>query len=380
MILLSKIQQDSFSSLNANVKVVFKRHISHLDDNNNKVEVETDANFLDKIIQKECIASVAITIYSCHKIDYPRIIMKMIDDGKFSDQNRLHDGYPKSNWLFHGIIISGSYSGAYEEDYWIKVLKSVIQRFIHKNNIPTLGVCFGHQIYAHSFSMDENDNDGGKATPCPIGTQAGTRFFTTTPTGQYFFSSDRGSSENGLNGINREIQLLYTHGDMVHSLPSCASSLGGNSIVPIQSACYFSSNEQKECFQTIHNKQNDTENNSHSPEIVKPYAFTFQAHPEYALDFPDCIRRNYEKESLSSSHLNSQQADDGFHPQDTFHRLLNLLFNMRKLSSSSDLTVHTAIKEKEEQDVQRLLGLIQEDSINVIASVAKHLNWIGGSS
>ena len=66
-------------------------------------------------------------------------------------------------------------------------------------------------------------------------------------------------------GDNRqELDLYYTHGDMVKRLPTCAVSLGGTDIVPIQAAAYYRSQEEAESNPT------------------RPIAITFQAHPEYA--------------------------------------------------------------------------------------------------
>ena len=45
------------------------------------------------------------------------------------------------------------------------------------------------------------------------------------------------------------MELLYTHGDMVQSLPEFAISLGGNANVPIEACAYFSSKEDKVLFQ-----------------------------------------------------------------------------------------------------------------------------------
>merc|ERR1712232_958741 len=95
---------------------------------------------------------------------------------------------------------------------------------------------------------------GGKATKCPKGTQAGRRSFTTTPGGSSLlfrhFCKKQTKSEEGtsLSEENKNIQLLYTHGDMVAQLPSCAISLGGNSNVPIQAAAYFSSSNNANMF------------------------------------------------------------------------------------------------------------------------------------
>jgi GMP synthase-like glutamine amidotransferase len=162
---------------------------------------------------------IKISVYRCQQLDYP------------TDYS-----------VFHGILLPGSFSGAYEEDKWIERLKLEIATIIYPQSIPTFGVCFGHQVYAHAL-------EGGRATKCPAGPQTGCKGFDCTEIGTAFMSEDGSASR---------IELLYTHGDMVESLPWCAKSLGGNESVPIQAAVYYS------------------DSNRHT------VAVTVQAHPEYA--------------------------------------------------------------------------------------------------
>jgi GMP synthase-like glutamine amidotransferase len=158
-----------------------------------------------------------------------------------------------------GVIIPGSFNSAYDEEPWIHELKNFIQGELVSREIPTLGVCFGHQIYAHSFSED------GSAIKCPAGPQAGRRTSLLTTQGQKFLFSTNNDDDSMTYDTNaastNSLDLFYTHGDMVEKLPSHASALGGNEKVPIQAAIYHS-----------RNRENPT----------KIVAVTFQAHPEYA--------------------------------------------------------------------------------------------------
>lgn len=147
-----------------------------------------------------------------------------------------------------GIILPGSFNSAYDEEPWILQLSKVIQEELVAKARPTLGVCFGHQLYAHSFA------DGG-VSKCPAGPQAGRKRSTLTKAGQQFLSSN-----NDGNNKSTSLQLFYTHGDMVERLPSQGVSLGGNEQVPVQAALYFE---------------------SPPAEQRRPIAITFQAHPEY---------------------------------------------------------------------------------------------------
>lgn len=156
--------------------------------------------------------------------------------------------YPQTTeeWdSYHGVLLPGSFSSAYDPDPWITTLRQVIQKELYGRGRPTLGVCFGHQLYAHSFS-------NGKASKVPAGPQGGRKVFSTTLQGKSLLHQE-------------SLDLYYTHGDMVHSLPSCAVSLGGNDRVPIQAAAYYSFSSDVEDLAT-----------------KRPIAITFQSHPEYA--------------------------------------------------------------------------------------------------
>ena len=50
-----------------------------------------------------------------------------------------------------GIIILGSAASVHDNDDWQKKLREVLEKAI-KLEIPTLGICFGHQFIAHHFN------------------------------------------------------------------------------------------------------------------------------------------------------------------------------------------------------------------------------------
>jgi Glutamine amidotransferase class-I len=87
--------------------------------------------------------------------------------------------YPEDWDECDGILIPGSFSAAYDTDPWIERLKAVIQQHIVPFHRPTLGICFGHQIFAHSFTKStdnenvENHSGFGHAVPMRTGPRAG---------------------------------------------------------------------------------------------------------------------------------------------------------------------------------------------------------------
>ena len=106
--------------------------------------------------------------------------------------------------------------------------------------IKTLGVCFGHQCFAHAFGASCNEGEGssGRAIKCPTGSKAGRVSSQLTHEGRQLLLRDDSNSNNDSNDKKCSMELLYTHGDMVHSLPDFAVSLGGNTNVPIEA--YYS--------------------------------------------------------------------------------------------------------------------------------------------
>jgi GMP synthase-like glutamine amidotransferase len=185
--------------------------------------------------------------------------------------------FPSRNFYGHydGIILPGSFSSAYDAEPWIEELSKIIQEELVVKGIPTLGVCFGHQLYAHSF-------DEGSAIKCPAGPQAGRKVSSMSAHGRKWFPTMDG------------LQLFYTHGDMVQKLPPQGRILCGTEAVPVQAAIYFSNHDEQ-----------------------KPIAVTFQAHPEYASSTSLGLHRTLneimeamnERQDISDQELQRAKAD-----------------------------------------------------------------------
>jgi GMP synthase-like glutamine amidotransferase len=195
--------------------------------------------------QKDICWTITIRIYDVQKGEYP------------ADPTEWNS--------YDGILLAGSSSAAYDESAsaaWIGTLKNVIQQEIVTLQRPTMGICFGHQILAHSFPT-------GSAVKVPTGNRTGRFVMPMTRIGSDLLDYDSEDNNNNANSIG----LYYTHGDMVGQLPNVAVLLGGNEEVPIDAAAYFATPEDAAKIVQV---------SEHDQERPKPYAVSFQAHPEFA--------------------------------------------------------------------------------------------------
>lgn len=224
--------------------------------------------------------------------------------------------YPQSTeeWdRYDGILLPGSFSAAYGKEEWIEKLSHVIINEVHGRGRKTFGVCFGHQIYAHSLQ-------GGQAVKCPAGKQFGRQSVSLTSEGAQLFSDIT------------NLELLFTHSDMVQSLPPCAVRLGGSDRVPIQAAAYFTSPDEAARFMS--SKKKDS-------RCPSPIAITFQAHPEYA------------------------ELESGM--EKTFDAVVKASVERRTLSPDEEEVVR--------QDVIHNYAHVEQHSLDVMIEVGTALGW-----
>jgi GMP synthase-like glutamine amidotransferase len=216
---------------------------------------------------------------------------------------------------YQGVIIPGSLSAAYDTDTWIQEMAQFIQTKLVPSRKPTLGICFGHQIYAHSFPT-------GGAIKCPVGMQAGRKQFQATDVGQRLLQQ-------------ANVDMYYTHGDMVESLPECALSLGGNDQVPIQSAVYFATPQDAANF-------SNGDLSSSSSSKSRPMAITFQAHPEFA-----------------SRPLGLEK---------TLHKIFDILEDRGDLSEEDRLAAG--------KDAEENYAKVERESLDMMKAVCRVLGWV----
>ena len=96
--------------------------------------------------------------------DYPQMFATMIHN-----QNPQHDllnfaacdsELPDQTDLCEAYILTGSASSVYEDLQWIRDLESFV-RSLHQQLIPTVGICFGHQLLAQALGGETRKSPKG---------------------------------------------------------------------------------------------------------------------------------------------------------------------------------------------------------------------------
>ena len=119
------------------------------------------------------------------------------------------------------FLITGSRAGVYDRLPWIGPLRSWIMDF-HERGAKIIGICFGHQIIAHSL--------GGHAGKSPKGWGLGLHSTAIKSTLFECFSENCRWSEH--DEAPQQLRLLYSHQDQVERLPACAELLAGSDFCP----------------------------------------------------------------------------------------------------------------------------------------------------
>jgi GMP synthase (glutamine-hydrolysing) len=139
--------------------------------------------------------------------------------------------FPSDYQTCDGWLITGSHHGVYENHDWIPVLEDLI-REIHANNIPLVGICFGHQIMAQAL--------GGKVEKFIGGWGVSTHNYHDLQTG-------------------KTIALLCSHQDQIIEKPS------NSKVIMTSTFCKYAGLQ-------------------YTPNCV-----SFQPHPEFKPEFMEAV-------------------------------------------------------------------------------------------
>jgi len=152
-----------------------------------------DGDFEDMFASSLSGTDVSITVYDARELlPYP----------KLSD--------------YAGVIITGSHSMVTDCEPWSERLLSYIKT-MHETKLPTLGVCYGHQLIAKAL--------GGEIGLHPGGPQAGSTEITLT---------EAGKLDRLLGSSPETFKVNAGNSQRITQLPTGATVLAGNDFEPHQ--------------------------------------------------------------------------------------------------------------------------------------------------
>ena len=110
------------------------------------------------------------------------------------------------DWRYDGVVVSGSQTSVYDDHDWIHEATEWVRR-AHAADVPTLGICWGHQFLAQAL--------GGRVVDV----------------GEYelgYREVSRISEDPLLDGLSETFTSFETHSDRVAELPVDAATLARN--------------------------------------------------------------------------------------------------------------------------------------------------------
>jgi GMP synthase-like glutamine amidotransferase len=140
--------------------------------------------------------------------NYPEMFATMIHS-----QNPRHEllyfaacdaELPDQTDLCEAYILTGSASSVYEDLQWIRDLESFV-RCLHQQNVPTVGICFGHQLLAQAL--------GGETLKSPKGWGVGIAHHRVVGKKDWMIPKVE------------EVKVLVSHQDQVTKLPPQAQRI-----------------------------------------------------------------------------------------------------------------------------------------------------------
>lgn len=152
-------------------------------------------------------------------------------------------------------LITGSSHGVYDDLPWIEPLKAFL-RSARAAGVPTIGICFGHQIMAEAF--------GGRAEKSPKGWGIGVAGYEVAPNPPHWMAD-----------APAEIRLHAIHQDQVTALPDDATCLAASPFCRYAMLAYG------------------------DPEA--PEAISIQPHPEFDAVFMRALLERFRGDRMSEA-------------------------------------------------------------------------------
>lgn len=184
---------------------------------------------------------------------FERLVAPHLLEAEFFAVAIVDGEQPESPMQADGWIITGSRSGAYEDEPWIPPLETFLRACL-ESKVPVAGICFGHQILAQAM--------GGKVVNSPKGWGFGIHDYELKARPAW------------LAQIPQEFSIPAIHQDQVIEAPQGAQVFAESSFCPIAGLAYGG--------------------------LDNPHAISIQPHPEMSADFVADIAEERLKDIISA--------------------------------------------------------------------------------
>lgn len=147
--------------------------------------------------------------------NYPGMVETVLGrtgaDLRFTTYDVEHGEYPSAHSDCDGYVITGSKKSVYDDEPWIHELAAYVVE-LDRYRMPTVGICFGHQLIAHAL--------GGLTESADVGWGVGVHHSKIVSRAEFM--------EPDLDGYN----LIVSHKDQVTRLPDGAELLASSEFCP----------------------------------------------------------------------------------------------------------------------------------------------------
>jgi len=173
------------------------------------------------ILQADTVLDQFSPIFGQYPSMIQQVMLTAAGDGqygtiKFFTYDVEQQEYPTDIAECDGYIITGSKKSVYDDEPWIHQLRDFVVR-LDSAKMPTVGICFGHQMIALAL--------GGKACAADVGWRVGVHEVS-------LLKANMQAAASYLEPAVASFSLLYSHKDQVTELPPGSTLLAGSSQCP----------------------------------------------------------------------------------------------------------------------------------------------------